>query len=376
MTYPPENHPRTIEAARSLTGTVVVTGAAGFIGSNLTAALLRINPALRVLAIDDLRAASYANITEACDRYETGPFSGSLITDSTDDLRWHKLFKRERPAAVFHLAAITDTTVTDEGEMIAANAHGFRDLLHAAHRARVPLVYASSAATYGTPPEAHDHTPFATESAGRPENVYGFSKWLMENEHRAFDSGVTGVPLAGWEKSRLPASLKDGGAPHAVGLRYFNVFGPGEARKQHMSSMAYQLAVRMLNGDNPRLFEHGEQQRDQVSVFDVVDCTIAAAHPEATPGIYNLGSGTPTSFNDVATAVREGLGFSESDRPIEYFPIPDHIRRFYQSFTLADMTRTAESLHWTPSHAPEQALREYAEHLRATHRGEAAPTPA
>ena len=155
--------------------------------------------------------------------------------------------------------------------------------------------------------------------------------------------------------------------PRIVGLRYFNVFGPGEASKGGMASMAYQLAKRMLAGDRPRLFTGGEQARDQVSVHDVVGCTLAAAGLGATdrprPGVYNLGSGRATTFNEVAEAVRDGLGLDAEAFAIEYFEMPAKVRAFYQDFTLADMTAAAEGLGWTPKHDPTEAIRTYASEL-------------
>jgi ADP-L-glycero-D-manno-heptose 6-epimerase len=148
-----------------------------------------------------------------------------------------------------------------------------------------------------------------------------------------------------------------------VGLRYFNVFGPGEARKGAMASMAYQLTQQCLAGKSPRLFAHGEQARDQVYVDDVVSCTLAAAglhNQRVTPGIYNLGSGVATSFADVAQAVRRGLGLRAGQQEIEYFEMPAHIRAFYQDFTQADMSETEKGLHWKPKHGPVEAIEQYA----------------
>jgi ADP-L-glycero-D-manno-heptose 6-epimerase len=251
--------------------------------------------------------------------------------------------------------------------MIEVNTGGFRDLLHNCHHNAIPLVYASSAATYGTPDAADQRRPFRTDDAGAPNNVYGFSKWLMENEHRRFAADTTGLPAEGWENARIPNTTIAGGAPHAVGLRYFNVFGPGERAKKHMASLAHQLASKMLNGENPKIFTPGDQTRDQVPVEDVVDGTLAAAAPDITPGIYNLGSGVPTTFNELVDAVREGLGFTPDQRPTEYFEMPEHIRRFYQSFTLADMTETTEALNWSPTRQPSHALARYAAAIKSEH---------
>jgi ADP-L-glycero-D-manno-heptose 6-epimerase len=248
---------------------------------------------------------------------------------------------------VFHLGAITDTTLTNEREMIECNALGFEQVARACHAGGVPLVYASSAATYGTPPETALRKPFALHAAGMPNNVYGYSKWMLECEHRRF------------------ASLHPGA--WVVGLRYFNVFGPGEARKGAMASMAFQLAQQVLAGKRPRLFEHGEQSRDQVYVDDVVSCTMAAAglHNQAVePGVYNLGSGVATSFAAIAEAVRRGLGLAKGQQEVEYFAMPEHIRKFYQDFTQADMSETEKGLRWKPKHDPVEAVEMYARAMK------------
>jgi ADP-L-glycero-D-manno-heptose 6-epimerase len=319
--------------------TYIVTGGAGFVGSNLVAELLRRSPLAHVMVIDDFRSGSFANIVEACQRKGVGPFRGEVFAESVADLNLQPAIEGLEPTAVFHLAAITDTTVDDERKMIHDNTESVGDMIQACAAARIPLVYASSAATYGSP--VHNRQPFHTALAGSPNNVYGFSKWLMELEHARIATDFAA------EHARHP---------HVVGLRYFNVFGPGEHRKGKMASMVYQLAVQILRGQIPRLFRDGTQSRDQIFVDDVVDCTIAAAGANVTPGVYNLGSGAPTSFIDIVQVIFATLGTSTR---IELFDMPPRIRRFYQDFTCADMAATAQGLHWKPSHAPLDAMRAY-----------------
>ena len=257
-----------------------------------------------------------------------------------------------RPRAVFHLGAITDTTGSDEREMVEANVSGFSRLMDACAWAGVQLVYASSAATYGSPPQAHDRVPFPLAAAGHPNNVYGFSKWLMECEHRRFAARCA----------------EDEGPPPIVGLRYFNVFGPGESRKGPMASMVYQLAARMLRGQPPRVFRSGEQARDQVYVDDAVECTLRAAGlgagPAPVPGVYNVGSGMATTFNEVIAAIREAIGASERELPTEYFEMPAEVRRFYQGYTCADLSETERGLGWRPRCSPREAIAAFARRLR------------
>lgn len=331
--------------------TYIVTGGAGFVGANLVAALLGRRPRPYIVVIDNLRSGSYANIVEACDRRGVGPFSGEVRADSVPDIDWPWQFDEFAPKAVFHLAAITDTTVADEAMMIGENTSGFDELLSVSHERGVPLVYASSAATYGTPPQTRDRVPFPLDAAGSPNNVYGFSKWVMEEQHRRFAQE--------WESERQP---------RIVGLRYFNVFGPGESRKGKMASMVYQLATQMLQGRRPRLFAPGDQARDQVFVDDVVECNMAAAglgeKKNPAPGVYNLGSGVATSFNDILGALRGALGLTESALPTEYFDMPPDIRAFYQDYTCADMSETAKALGWQPRWKPAEAVAKYAAYLK------------
>lgn len=325
--------------------TYIVTGGAGFVGANLVARLMRDEPKAHIYVVDDFRSGSYANLVEACERAGVGPFTGSVLPDSVGDLNWQPALLGLQPKAVFHLAAITDTLEFDEKKMLAANTEPFADILEACAECEVPLVYASSAATYGSPPQAEDRVPFPLDAAGKPNNVYGFSKWLMDVEVMRFF------------KQRQQESIAP---PHVVGLRYFNVFGPGEARKGKMASMVLHLTNQILDGGRPRLFKMGEHQRDQIFVEDVVDCTIAASRPKAKPGVYNLGSGQTTSFNDIVDAINEALGTSVE---AEYFDMPAEMVPTYQHYTCADMTRTREGLGWAPAWSPMDAMIRYARQI-------------
>lgn len=323
----------------------IVTGGAGFIGANLVATLLEREPGAMIYVVDDFRTGSYANIVEALERKGLPPFQGSILSDSVGELNWQPALVGLEPKAVFHLAAITDTLEFDEQKMLRANTEPFTDILEACVECDVPLVYASSAATYGSPPHAEDHIPFPLEAAGKPNNVYGFSKWMMDVEvFRFFNQRrAAGEPL-----------------PHVVGLRYFNVFGPGESRKGKMASMVYHLTHQILDGKRPRLFKMGEHQRDQVFVEDVVSCTIAGASSKAKPGVYNLGSGQTTSFNDIVDAINEALGTSVEP---EYFDMPEAMISTYQHYTCADMTQTKSGLGWAPSWSPMDAMIRYARQI-------------
>ncbi|MEO1277520.1 MAG: NAD-dependent epimerase/dehydratase family protein, partial [Planctomycetota bacterium] len=135
-----------------------------------------------------------------------------------------------------------------------------------------------------------------------------------------------------------------------------------------MASMAYKLAQQMIAGQPPKLFAPGNQARDQVYVDDVVRCVLAGLglgeRTDPTPGVYNLGSGRATSFNALADAVRQGLGLASGELATAYFDMPDSVRRFYQDFTLADMTQTEHGLGFLPAYEPQNAIAEYASYLQ------------
>lgn len=325
----------------------IVTGGAGFVGSNLVAELYRREPSCHVYVVDDFRTGSHANLVEAFERAQLGPFRGSMLPDSVGDLNWQPALEGLQPKAVFHLAAITDTLEFDEKKMLSANTEPFSDILEACASTDTPLVYASSAATYGTPPQTESRIPFPESAAGVPQNVYGFSKWLMD------------VEVERWF-ARCDADKEK--RPHVVGLRYFNVFGPGETRKGKMASMVWHLTNQILDGGRPRLFKHGEHERDQVFVEDVVACTIAGSVPGVTPGIYNCGSGRTTSFLQIVEAINDALGTSVEP---EFFDMPEAMRANYQHYTCADMSGPAKGIAHRPNWSPMDAMTKYARQILA-----------
>jgi ADP-L-glycero-D-manno-heptose 6-epimerase len=301
---------------------LIVTGGAGFIGSNLTLALQEKFPDARLTVIDDFRSGDFKNLLG---------YRGDFIAQNLATLDWREKFGDQRFDAIFHLASITDTTNHDQFEQVHDNVESFRRLLNFARPTRTRIIYASSASTYGAVTEA------SVESNGpAPANVYSFSKVIMDNIAR-----------------RAAAESPDW---IIIGLRYFNVYGPREAHKGVPASMVYHLAQQMKTGQRPRIFKHGEQKRDFVYVKDAVEGSIRALDAH-TSGIYNLGMGEARSFNELVEVLNKCLGTSFQ---------PDYIdnpHEHYQNFTQADLTNVRSALGYEPRFALEEGVRDYMQWL-------------
>ncbi len=299
---------------------VLITGGAGFIGSNLALELERRHPDIRVTIIDDFRSGEFSNLIG---------FRGDLVAQDLASMDLLGRFKPGEFQAIFHLASITDTTIIDARQMISNNVEGFRRVAELARRSGTPLIYASSAAAYGVCRSGR----MREDQPARPANVYGFSKVLLENLAERFDSAPGGFKI--------------------VGLRYFNVYGSGEAHKGAAASMIYQLAKQMQAGKRPRIFKYGEQARDFVYVKDVVEATLLAAEAGHS-GVYNVGSGRPTSFNEIIALLNKAMG---TDDDPDYF---DNPYPFYQPHTEADITRARDGLGYDPKYPIDRGIAEYA----------------
>lgn len=285
---------------------IIVTGGAGFIGSNLVRRLNQ-RGVSDILVVDDMT-----------DGNKFGNLADCRIADYEDKDAFRRILSRDglpqHVTAVLHQGACTDTTEWDGRYMLDQNFVVSRELLQRCVERRVPFIYASSAAVYGSGPNFREDP-----QCERPLNVYGYSKLLFDQHVRrqaSFDSQV-------------------------AGLRYFNVYGPGEAHKGGMASVVWHFNEQLKKTGQVRLFEGsggydaGEQRRDFVYVADIVDVVLYFLdHPEIS-GIFNAGTGRAETFNEVARAVIDWHGRGK----VSYVEFPVHLAHRYQSFTQADLSR-------------------------------------
>lgn len=303
---------------------VLITGGAGFIGSNIAFEVQRRHPEAKVYVLDDFSSGHFKNLIG---------FKGEVITaDIKEPSAWEFLRSNFAFDVVFHEAAITDTTVMDQKLMMQVNADSFRFLLEAALEWEAKVIYASSAGVYG-----NSEPPMREELGLEPENIYGFSKLMMD--HIAMDY-----------MKRYP-ELK------VAGFRYFNVYGPGEGFKGKTASMIYQLALKMMHGQKPRIFKWGEQKRDFVYVKDVVKANMLALEKDVS-GIFNIATGEARSFNEIIEIINRELG---TNMETEYFECPYD---FYQEFTQADITRAKEELGYEPDYDLERGIADYIKYIK------------
>jgi ADP-L-glycero-D-manno-heptose 6-epimerase len=298
---------------------VVITGGAGFVGSNLVHEMAKRYPEADLTVVDDFRSGNFKNLEG---------FKGDVIAADLAGMDLKHYFAGRKVDLVFHLASITDTTDHHQFRQTRDNVESWRNLLNYFEGRKTRLVYASSAATYGIAAGVNK-----VDQEPKPANVYAFSKVQLDNLARR------------WAREN-PSQV-------VVGLRYFNVYGPREAHKGAASSMILQLAQQIRRGQPPRIFKHGEHIRDFVYVKDIVNCTILAARARGS-GIYNAGSGVPRSFNDIVANLNRVLNTQWQP---EYI---DNPHAHYQPHTEADLTETTRALRYTPKFTLEKGIDDYA----------------
>ncbi|MGR8949969.1 MAG: ADP-glyceromanno-heptose 6-epimerase [Gammaproteobacteria bacterium] len=286
---------------------IVVTGGAGFIGSNIVTELNR-RGIDDIVVIDDLTdGRKFSNFVDAkildyIDKEEFRRMLGSRSAEFVDT------------TCMIHLGACSDTTEWDGKYMMDNNYAYSKEVLHYSVERNIRLVYASSAAVYGLNPS------FVEAPANeKPLNVYGYSKLMFD---------------------RYVRQLPDAQQSNIVGLRYFNVYGPHESHKGKMASVFYHFNNQLVEDGTLKLFgashgcKDGEHRRDFVHVDDAVAVTLWMSETTDVSGIFNCGTGRAATFNDVAKAIISYHG----DGAVNYVNMPEHLRKAYQSYTCADLT--------------------------------------
>jgi len=312
---------------------VLITGGAGFIGSNLAFYLQEKFPQCEVVVFDKFRSEetfNNGNLKSFGHFKNLLGFRGEVISgDINSDLGLLKNYKFDY---IFHQAAISDTTVSDQALMVQTNVNAFKDLLDIAVEMKANMIYASSAATYG------DSDTFSI-GYEKPNNVYGFSKLMMDNLAKKYMEEIS-----------------------VVGLRYFNVYGEREFFKNKTASMVLQFGLQLLDGKNAKLFEGSDKiRRDFIYIDDVIHANIKACKPKKS-GVYNVGTGNARSFQDIVDILKNELHINRKD---EYIPNP--FVGQYQFFTEADISLSEEFLDYKPRFSLEEGIKSYIEEIKKTH---------
>lgn len=310
---------------------IVVTGGAGFIGANLVKRLNQLGEE-RILIVDNLgKTEKWKNLVDI--NFEDYIHKDKFIRQIEEGS-----FKAQ-VSAIFHLGARSSTTERDMDFLIENNYEYSKKLALWALERNVRFIYASSAATYGDGSMgfSDDHTLITKL---RPLNAYGYSKQLFDL----------------W-------ALRKGLLNYIVGLKYFNVFGPKEDHKADMRSMVNKAygqikragKIRLFKSDNPN-FRDGEQLRDFIYVWDAVEMTIFFLEKREINGIFNVGTGIPRTWNDLAKAVFSALGIEPN---IEYIEMPEELKGKYQYYTKADIDKIRKAGYLKETVSLEDAVRDY-----------------
>jgi ADP-L-glycero-D-manno-heptose 6-epimerase len=318
----------------------VVTGAAGFIGSRIIEALNRAG-VTDIVAVDNLQQSDKVRNLARLDIAD--------YLDQADFLKRLESFD-DAVEAVLHQGACSDTMESDGRYMMENNYRYSKSLLDWCQEEEVPLLYASSASVYGPGPEFREE-----RRCERPLNVYGYSKFL-------FDQLV---------RRTLP-----GKTAQIAGFRYFNVYGPNEAHKGRMASVAFHAYHQLLGNGKVKLFVgsggygNGEQRRDFVHVDDVVDVNLWFLDRRDVSGIFNCGTGRAQTFNELAAATinavqetRHSVSELVGKGLIEYIPFPAGLQEKYQSYTQADLSRLRGVGYPGEFQSVEQGVAAYVKHL-------------
>ncbi len=312
--------------------TIVITGGAGFIGSNLAFYLQENFPQARVIVFDKFRNEQtfVSGNPKTLGHFKNLiGFKGEVLVGDINCKEDRERLNALSFDVMFHQAAISDTTVMDQELVMQVNHLAFLELLELCMKKKATMVYASSAGTYGNTP-----APNKVGEGEDPQNVYGFSKLMMDMSVRKLLQQDSNLPI--------------------VGLRFFNVYGHREFYKGKTASMILQLGLQALRDKKVRLFEFGEQKRDFVYIKDVVQANLLAAGAKKG-GIYNVGSGEARSYNEIVQCLKEHLG----DFEVQYIPNP---YSFFQTHTQADLNN--HDFGYKPQYCLEKGIADYIDAIK------------
>ena len=314
---------------------ILITGGAGFIGSRIAQKLNEKHPDYKITITDkfnnnELRDngnykyfGSFKNLKN---------INAKIVQGDLSDFEWLKSFLHKNEFdVIYHQGAISDTTELNEEIVIKTNYSSFEIIVDYVKLRKIKLIYASSAATYG-----NSISPQSLNNEYFPENIYGYSKLLMD---------------------KLTLSSIDKDSPSIIGLRYFNVYGPGEIYKQKTSSMILQLAYQAIHTGKVKLFEFGDQRRDFVYIDDIIQANINAIDSKCS-GVFNVGSGISRTFNDIVDLLSINL---KIDIQKEFIKNP---YLFYQNNTCADISSTTNNLNYKPSFSLEDGIIDYVKKIK------------
>ena len=306
---------------------IVVTGGAGFIGSQLA---LNLQEKHEVLIIDKMRSGvtfengnlqSFGHFKKLLD------FDGELFVGDINDEEVFKKIENFKPDVIFHQAAISDTTVLNQTKILQTNLNTFKDFIQLSIKLNAKLIYASSASVYGDA-----KSPQSVGLNERPKSPYAFSKLMMDKLAKKY-----------YDKA------------HLVGLRYFNVYGKGEFYKGKTASMIMQFGHQILSGRSPRLFEGSDAiYRDFTYIKDIISANLAAL--EAKCGIYNVGSGKARSFQDVVDILQKEL---QTNLACEYIFNP-----YVKSYQFHTQAKLDESWTYKPEFSLEEGIKDYLDEIK------------
>jgi ADP-L-glycero-D-manno-heptose 6-epimerase len=318
--------------------TILITGGAGFIGSNLAFYFQENFPNSKIIVFDCFRSNEIfpnGNLKSFGHYKNLIGFKGDIICGNINNQNDLALLGDYKFDFVFHQAAISDTRIYDQKIIMKTNVNSFYDLLAIAKKDRAVMVYASSAATYGSLPSPQ------TVGKENPENPYGYSKYIMDQIAFRYSKENPDLTI--------------------VGLRFFNVYGPREYYKAKTSSMVIQLGHQILDGKAPRLFEGSNQiMRDFINIEDVLQANIKACKPKQN-GTYNVGTGNSRSFQDIVDILQKELG---TDLSTEYFSNP---YEGYQMHTQADIRASKVNLGFDPVVSLEEGIKTYIPEILRLH---------